>query len=509
VAVAAISSVAQTNENMTLDAKGSGSLTLNGTATGTIFLGRQTRVSGSTVAAPGYSGVDAGSGVNVGTSGRVSLAVGSGNEMLRVDNSSGITSIFNHTFSSLMLSSVTRTIASAASPVWGDFEVATGKTTFSGSTHVTGLIAKSQFDAPLITASASAITIDFATNVYIAGAPTTDNSGGFLPTITNAYALYVNSGPSFFGGGIAQSTTNSGYGITTSHAPTIASAATVNWKSLEITSTLTLTGTTTVSNDAYMVRFGQPLITDSSAVTVSKASTVYIGGEPVGGGSATVTAAGVFALKIASGNVSHAASSYINFGDTSGTTGYGLRDNSGTIECKNSGGSSWAACSASGSITGAPYVGGTLGGVIGNSGAVNYVGPSDFTQGNSATGTEQDHITYVTRAGTAKNLTVNLRAAQPAGGSLVVTVRKNGLDQTLKVTIAAGSTTGSYTDFSDTVSYAQGDSLSWKVVNNSGSTAPAIGIAMEYDFLFPIFGFAGWRRRRPQNDNDEPARRAA
>ena len=39
------------------------------------------------------------------------------------------------------------------------------------------------------------------------------------------------------------------------------------------------------------------------------------------------------------GNLGLTASQYINWGTTDGTTGYGLRDNSGTIQIKNSGGS--------------------------------------------------------------------------------------------------------------------------------------------------------------------------
>jgi hypothetical protein len=41
------------------------------------------------------------------------------------------------------------------------------------------------------------------------------------------------------------------------------------------------------------------------------------------------------------GNIGLATSSYINFGSTDGTTGYGFRDNAGTIQYKNSGGD-WA-----------------------------------------------------------------------------------------------------------------------------------------------------------------------
>lgn len=39
------------------------------------------------------------------------------------------------------------------------------------------------------------------------------------------------------------------------------------------------------------------------------------------------------------GNIGIAAGGYFNFGATSGTTGYGIRDNAGVIEVKNSGGS--------------------------------------------------------------------------------------------------------------------------------------------------------------------------
>lgn len=42
------------------------------------------------------------------------------------------------------------------------------------------------------------------------------------------------------------------------------------------------------------------------------------------------------------------ANHYLNFGSVSGTSGYGIRDNAGVIECKNSGGA-WGACAGSGS----------------------------------------------------------------------------------------------------------------------------------------------------------------
>jgi hypothetical protein len=48
------------------------------------------------------------------------------------------------------------------------------------------------------------------------------------------------------------------------------------------------------------------------------------------------------------GTLGLAAAGHINFGSADGDSGYGIRDNAGTIECKNSGGS-WSACQGSGS----------------------------------------------------------------------------------------------------------------------------------------------------------------
>ncbi len=47
------------------------------------------------------------------------------------------------------------------------------------------------------------------------------------------------------------------------------------------------------------------------------------------------------------GNIGLSTSSYINWGNTDGSGGYGIRDNGGAIECKDSGGG-WAACAGGG-----------------------------------------------------------------------------------------------------------------------------------------------------------------
>lgn len=70
------------------------------------------------------------------------------------------------------------------------------------------------------------------------------------------------------------------------------------------------------------------------------------------------------------GNFGISADSYLNWGTTRGISGYGLRDNSGVIECKNSGGS-WAPCAGGSGVSGsgtATYIPKfTATGTVGNS----------------------------------------------------------------------------------------------------------------------------------------------
>lgn len=68
---------------------------------------------------------------------------------------------------------------------------------------------------------------------------------------------------------------------------------------------------------------------------------------PVGVGDATPD----HKLDVA-GNIGLDASGYLNFGDTDGTTGYGLRDNAGAVQFKNSGGA-WAGLGGGSTITAA------------------------------------------------------------------------------------------------------------------------------------------------------------
>lgn len=76
---------------------------------------------------------------------------------------------------------------------------------------------------------------------------------------------------------------------------------------------------------------------------------------------------------------------------------------------------------------------------------------------------------------TAKNLYVYLRTAQTATGSIVITLRKNGVDTALTTTIAAGSLQlTTHTDLVNSVAFTAGDLISFSLVNNGTATSGAI-----------------------------------
>ena len=56
---------------------------------------------------------------------------------------------------------------------------------------------------------------------------------------------------------------------------------------------------------------------------------------------------------------------------------------------------------------------------------------------------------------------------QPSSGNMVITVRKNGADTGLTYTLASGATAGTYSNTTNTVTFAAGDLISLQVVNNS------------------------------------------
>jgi hypothetical protein len=81
----------------------------------------------------------------------------------------------------------------------------------------------------------------------------------------------------------------------------------------------------------------------------------------------------------------------------------------------------------------------------------------------------------VTRAGVLRNLYVRITTTQPATGSLVVTVRVNGANTSLVITIAAGSIPAVFSNLVNTVNVNAGDIISVQIQNNASASSGAIG----------------------------------
>jgi hypothetical protein len=76
------------------------------------------------------------------------------------------------------------------------------------------------------------------------------------------------------------------------------------------------------------------------------------------------------------------------------------------------------------------------------------------------------------RSGMAQNLCITTFAtSQPATGSLVFVLRKNGVDTALTQTVPAGGAVGEYCDTTHTVAINPGDILDIKFVNNATSAS--------------------------------------
>lgn len=72
------------------------------------------------------------------------------------------------------------------------------------------------------------------------------------------------------------------------------------------------------------------------------------------------------------------------------------------------------------------------------------------------------------------NFYFRIYSAQPASGSLVVTLQKNAVDTSLAITIAAGSAIGNYTN-TNTVAFAAGDTWQIKIVQNATAGSTNLG----------------------------------
>jgi len=77
---------------------------------------------------------------------------------------------------------------------------------------------------------------------------------------------------------------------------------------------------------------------------------------------------------------------------------------------------------------------------------------------------------------TVSRLKIVTSNAQPASGSLVITVRKNGAGTAVTVTIPAGSAAGTYSDLANSVSFAQDDTINYQIINNASATSAVMRV---------------------------------
>lgn len=88
----------------------------------------------------------------------------------------------------------------------------------------------------------------------------------------------------------------------------------------------------------------------------------------------------------------------------------------------------------------------------------------------------------ITRPCTVRNFYIITSTAQPADGAAVYTIRKNGVDTAVTLTVAASAAAGTFSDLTHSVSFTTGDLISVKLVNASASTSSTIvSLSLEID----------------------------
>ena len=97
---------------------------------------------------------------------------------------------------------------------------------------------------------------------------------------------------------------------------------------------------------------------------------------------------------------------------------------------------------------------------------------------HTASSTTEANVSLPISAGTIKNLRVAINSAVAAGNTCVVTVRKNGVDTALTLTLTDAEAIDS--NISDTVSFSDGDKLSISVALSATSGSRTIGITVEH-----------------------------
>lgn len=203
----------------------------------------------------------------------------------------------------------------------------------------------------------------------------------------------------------------------------------------------------------------------------------------IGADNIGVTAGGTKALDIAATYTSLPASYYLNFGATTGTMGYGFRDNAGAMEFKNSGGP-WTTIGSGGGGSGSP--GGANGSLQFND-AGNFGGAVGITYAASGTifKTEAQVATdtaIVVKGATSQS--ADLQEWQNSAGTTLVTIDKDGNYIGAAISTGLGLSTGaasielgafrtgnglSYIDFHSTPS----TDCEFRIIRNGGTNGDA------------------------------------
>ena len=97
---------------------------------------------------------------------------------------------------------------------------------------------------------------------------------------------------------------------------------------------------------------------------------------------------------------------------------------------------------------------------------------------STSTAVEARRVMAMPIAGTISKLYVVTSGAQDARGSLVITLRNNGVSQSLTTTVPAGSGAGTFSDTSNSFTVSAGDLVSIQVTNNATTTSARIVAAV-------------------------------
>lgn len=93
----------------------------------------------------------------------------------------------------------------------------------------------------------------------------------------------------------------------------------------------------------------------------------------------------------------------------------------------------------------------------------------------AGSGTEAPRRLPMPTACTLSKFYLLMSSNQPASGSLVLTIRKNGADTALVITVAAGSVAGNYANTANTATFAAGDLMAIKFNNNAAANSGGLG----------------------------------